>query len=222
MEKNKRIQIAPSLLSANFANLTTEIEDVANGGADLLHIDIMDGHYVPNLTFGPPVIAALRNITNLPFDVHLMVTNPSQYIDAFAKLGASYITVHIETDPHIHRTLEYIKSLGVKAGITLNPGTSLSALEAIISYVDLVLIMSVNPGFGGQAFIPQSLARIQKVREMLDACGNTKALIEVDGGVNVKTAPQIIEAGADILVAGSAVFGHPSRKEMIQCLKGNQ
>ena len=199
------LKIAPSILSADFARLADEVARVEQGGADWLHVDVMDGHFVPNLTVGPPIVESLRKVTRLPLDVHLMVTNADDCIGAFAEAGADYLTVHVEACPHLHRTVQFIKERGVKAGVTLNPATSVFTLEEILSDVDLVLVMSVNPGFGGQRFIPGSLDKIKKIRAMLDQAGS-RALLEVDGGVKVDNAAQVVEAGADVLVAGSAIF----------------
>ena len=202
------IRLAPSILSADFARLADEVAAVEAAGADLLHVDVMDGHFVPNLTIGPPVVESLRNITELPLDVHLMITNPDDHIADFARAGAGYLTVHTETCPHLHRTIQYIKEQGVKAGVTLNPATSLTTLEEVIADVDMVLIMSVNPGFGGQTFIPASLGKIARARQLLDRTGS-RALLEVDGGIKVENAADVINAGANVLVAGSAIFNSP-------------
>jgi ribulose-phosphate 3-epimerase len=199
------IQIAPSILSSDFARLADEIAAVERAGADLLHIDVMDGHFVPNLTVGPPIVEAVRKVTKLPLDVHLMITNADAFIPEFARAGADYLTVHVEACPHLHRTIQSIKELGVKAGVTLNPATPVHTLQEILPDVDLVLIMSVNPGFGGQKFIPSCLAKVKAVRQMLDRIGS-HALLEVDGGVKAENAAQVLEAGADVLVAGSAIF----------------
>lgn len=199
------VRIAPSILSADFARLAEEVARVEQGGADLLHIDVMDGHFVPNLTVGPPIVEALRKVTKLPLDVHLMITNPDAFLGEFAEAGADYLTVHVEACPHLHRTVQAIKELNVKAGVTLNPATSLSTLEEIVGDVDLILIMSVNPGFGGQRFIPSVLDKIRRARQLLDRV-RSRAALEVDGGVKIDNAAQIIDAGADILVAGSAIF----------------
>lgn len=214
------IKIAPSLLSANFAYLADEIKKVEAAGADLLHLDIMDGHFVPNLTFGPPVIAALRQVTKLPFDVHLMVTNPQELIEPFVKAGADILTVHAETAPHMHRLIQTIKASGVQAAVSLNPATSLTAIEEILSDLDMVLIMSVNPGFGGQQFIPESVNKIKRLRQMIES-RNLKVDIEVDGGINKTTAQAVVEAGANVLVAGSAVYGAPDVAKAIQELRGH-
>ncbi len=210
------IQFAPSLLSADFANLQAELQRVAS--ADRLHLDVMDGSFVPNLSFGIPVIKALRPHSSLPFDVHLMIEHPERHLEAFREAGADWITVHIETCPHIHRTIQTIRSLGAHPGVSLNPGTSLQAIEAILPDVDQVLLMSVNPGFGGQAFIDRSLDRLQSLRQMIDQLG-LETLIEVDGGINLQTLPQVIRAGADVLVAGSAIFGQKDVRDALNKLR---
>ena len=212
------VLLAPSLLSADFVRLAEEIARVEAAGADWLHLDIMDGHFVPNLTFGPPVVAAIRKITKLPLDVHLMVTNPADLVEQFAAAGADWLTVHVETEPHLHRLVNRIRELGVKPAVTLNPATPVAQLDEILSEVDMVLVMSVNPGFGGQKFIPASLAKISRLKEKLSQIGRP-VLIEVDGGVNETTAPQLVQAGADVLVAGSAVFGSADMKATISALK---
>jgi ribulose-phosphate 3-epimerase len=199
------VRIAPSILSADFARLADEVARVEAGGADLLHVDVMDGHFVPNLTVGPPIVAALRKVTKLPLDVHLMITNADAYIKEFADAGADYLTVHVEACPHLHRTVQAIKERGVKAGVTLNPATPIGSVEAILPDADLLLIMSVNPGFGGQSFIASSLQKISQARAMIGRVGS-RALLEVDGGVKVDNAARIVAAGADILVSGSAIF----------------
>lgn len=214
------IKIAPSMLSADFSKLGEELQSIEAAGADILHVDVMDGHFVPNLTFGAPVLKALRKVTTLPFDVHFMVTNPEDYVEEYGKIGCEYFTFHIEAAPHAHRLIQEIKKHGMKAGVSLNPSTPVSVLEDIAEDLDLILIMSVNPGFGGQSFISQALSKIKKAKELLDVVGNTKAVIEVDGGVNPETAPLVREAGATLLVAGSAVFGAPDRAKMIQELRG--
>ena len=210
--------LAPSLLSADFVRLAEEIARVEAAGADWLHLDIMDGHFVPNLTFGPPIVAAIRKISKLPLDVHLMVSNPAALVEQFAEAGADYLTVHVETEPHLHRLVNRIRELGVKPAVTLNPATSVDLLDEILSEVDMVLVMSVNPGFGGQKFIPASLDKIRRLRQKLKRL-DRQVLIEVDGGVNQETAPQLIEAGVDVLVAGSAVFGSADMKATIAALK---
>ena len=210
--------LAPSLLSADFVRLAEDIARVEAAGADWLHLDIMDGHFVPNLTFGPPVVAAIRKVSKLPLDVHLMVTNPAAQIEAFAGAGADYLTVHVETDPHLHRLVNRIRELGVKPAVSLNPSTPVDLLDEILNEVDMVLVMSVNPGFGGQKFIPASLDKIRRLKQKLSRL-ERQVLIEVDGGVNLTTAPQLIEAGADVLVAGSAVFGSADITATIAALK---
>jgi len=212
------VKIAPSILSADFARLGDEIKDVERGGADYIHVDVMDGHFVPNITIGPLIVEAIRPVTQLPLDVHLMIENPDQYIEAFAKAGADYITVHVEACRHLHRTVQLIKSTGVKAGVVLNPATPVESLKHIIEDVDMVLLMSVNPGFGGQKFIPSVLPKIREVREMADAL-NPSLEIEIDGGVNEETARLCADAGATVLVAGSAVFNKEDRAAAIASLK---
>jgi ribulose-phosphate 3-epimerase len=199
------VKIAPSLLSADFARLGEQVREAEAGGADWLHIDVMDGHFVPNITIGPLVVAALRPLTGLPLDVHLMIEKPERYLEDFVRAGADRISVHVETSPHLHRTIQAIKELGIPAGVTLNPATSLGTIEAILPDVDLVLIMSVNPGFGGQSYIPSSSARIRRLRQMIDMAGSP-AELQVDGGVKADNAREIVEAGATVLVAGSAIF----------------
>lgn len=203
----RQIKIAPSILSADFARLGAHVQEAEAGGADWIHVDVMDGHFVPNITIGPLVVNALRPVTNLPLDVHLMIGNPDRYVENFARAGADYITVHVETCPHLHRTLQQIREAGCKPGVTLNPGTPLSTLEEVLPEVDLVLIMSVNPGYGGQSYIPASTPKIARLRKMLDEIGSA-AEIEVDGGVNTDTIAEIAGAGATVLVAGSAVFNN--------------
>jgi ribulose-phosphate 3-epimerase len=200
------LQIGPSILSADFSNLGQAVADVERGGADLIHIDVMDGRFVPNITIGIPIVAALRKATELPLDVHLMIIEPDRHIKAFAKAGASMMSVHIEVCPHLHRTLEAIKSLGLKAGVALNPATPKKTLEPVAHLVDFVVVMSVNPGFSGQTFIPESIQKIRSVRQLLDAAGNG-APIEIDGGIQADNAPEVVTAGAEILVASSAIYG---------------
>ncbi len=200
------VKLAPSILSANFARLEEAVKAVEAAGADWIHVDVMDGHFVPNLTIGPVVVRALRPITSLPLDVHLMIEAPERLIPAFAQAGADIITVHVETCPHLHRTVQQIKELGKKAGVTLNPATPLSALEEILPFVDVVLIMSVNPGFSGQKYIPTSTDKIVRARRMLDERGLTHVELEVDGGIKPSNVAQVVRAGATAIVAGSAIF----------------
>ncbi|PJW18952.1 ribulose-phosphate 3-epimerase [Geobacillus sp. WSUCF-018B] len=212
------IRIAPSILSADFARLAEEIHSVEEGGADWLHVDVMDGRFVPNITIGPPVVAAIRPVTKLPLDVHLMIADPDRYIPAFAKAGADIISVHAEACVHLHRTIHFIKEQGVKAGVVLNPHTPVETIRHVIADVDLVLLMTVNPGFGGQAFIPSVVPKIREVARL--AGEQNKALdIEVDGGVNAKTAPLCAEAGANVLVAGSAIYNEADRAAAIRALR---
>ncbi|MGQ9499876.1 MAG: ribulose-phosphate 3-epimerase [Dissulfurimicrobium sp.] len=212
------VMIAPSILSADFSRLRDEIGAVEEAGADAIHIDVMDGHFVPNLTIGPLIVEAIRPITGLPLDVHLMIEAPDRYIDAFAKAGASWITVHVEACTHLHRTIQKIKDLGIKAGAVLNPATPPVALEYCLDELDLILVMSVNPGFGGQHFIPSALRKIRVLRRMLSDYGLSTA-IEIDGGINSSTISEAAGAGADIFVAGSAIFGSKDYKKAIKELK---
>jgi ribulose-phosphate 3-epimerase len=206
--------IAPSILSADFARLGDEIKAVEAAGADWIHADVMDGHFVPNITFGPLIVEAVRRITTLPIDVHLMIENPDDYIPAFATAGADYISVQIETCVHLNRSIQLIRECGAKPGVVLNPSTALQSVDWVLEYVDYVLIMSVNPGFGGQAFIPNSLDKIKQLRHMIQS-RNLSTLIEIDGGVNEKTISAIANAGVDIFVSGSAIFGSPNYTETI-------
>jgi ribulose-phosphate 3-epimerase len=212
------VQIAPSLLSADFAALGDAVARAERGGADLIHVDVMDGHFVPNLTIGPPVVKSLKRIARVPLDVHLMIEDPDRYAEAFVEAGAASLTVHVEAVVHLHRTVQLIKSLGVKAGVALNPATPVTSLEQIAGDVDYVLVMTVNPGFGGQTFIPRSTSKVRAVRELLRREGSS-APIEVDGGIDVRTAPAIVAAGADILVAGNAIFGAPDPEAAIRALR---
>ncbi|KON92149.1 ribulose-phosphate 3-epimerase [Rossellomorea marisflavi] len=212
------MKIAPSILSADFSKLGEDIREVEAGGADYIHVDVMDGHFVPNITLGPPIVKAIRPITGLPLDVHLMISEPAKYVDAFADAGADYITVHVEADPHIHRTIQLIKNRGVKAGVVLNPGTASELFKPLIADIDMVLLMTVNPGFGGQAFIPSVVTKIKEIRKWADEL-NPALEIEVDGGINPETIAVCAEAGADVFVAGSAIYNQSDRKKAIEDLK---
>jgi ribulose-phosphate 3-epimerase len=211
-------KIAPSILSADFSSLGLEIESVEKAGADWIHIDVMDGHFVPNITIGPPVVKSLRRISGLPFDVHLMIENPERYVESFAEAGSDIITVHIEAARHLNRTISLIKQSGKKAGISLNPATPLSAIEEILTDIDLLLIMSVNPGFGGQKFIPSMIPKLRRAKKMVRAL-SPDVLIEVDGGVGIDNIEMIAEAGADIFVAGSSVFTSGNYEKAIREMK---
>jgi ribulose-phosphate 3-epimerase len=213
------VKIAPSILSADFSKLGEDIERIDKGGADFIHIDVMDGSFVPNISLGLPVIKSIRNRTDKTFDVHLMINNPSNYIDDFIEAGADIITVHYEADKHIDRTINYIKSKGKKAAVSLNPGTPISVLKNLISSLDMVLIMTVNPGFGGQKFIPYCLNKIKELKEISDEV-NPSLLIEVDGGIDKSNVKEVIEAGANVIVAGSAVFNGGEIRENIKALRG--
>ena len=215
-------KISPSILSADFARLGEEVRAVEEAGADFIHLDVMDGHFVPNLTIGPGIVKAVKGVTSLPLDVHLMITNPEDYLDEFAAAGADYLTVHVEAQVHLHRTMTRIRELGMKAGVSLNPATPVGAIEEILPLSDLILVMSVNPGFGGQGFIPSSLAKIEAIRRKIDDCG-CGALIEVDGGIKTDNAAAVREAGADVLVSGSGVFAKGREKygETISLLRGD-
>ncbi|HJV44149.1 MAG TPA: ribulose-phosphate 3-epimerase [Bacillota bacterium] len=214
------IKIAPSILSADFSRLGEEIRDVEKGGADWIHVDVMDGHFVPNITIGPLVVGAIRPHTALPLDVHLMIMNPDQYIPEFIKQGADIISVHQEACIHLHRTIYLIKEQGAKAAVVLNPATPLSMIESVLTDVDMVLLMTVNPGFGGQKFIPQMINKIRSLRQQLDSMNLGHVEIEVDGGINPQTARQVVEAGANILVAGNAVYGQTDRGAAIRSVRG--
>ncbi|MBY0494115.1 MAG: ribulose-phosphate 3-epimerase [Cyanobacteria bacterium] len=212
------IKLAPSILAADFARLGSEIEAATRGGADQIHVDVMDGHFVPNITIGVPVVRSLRKVTKLPLEVHLMITDPDRFIEAFIDAGANMVSVHIEVLPHLHRTITQIKKLGAKAGVALNPSTPVSAIGEIAADVDFVLVMSVNPGFGGQVFIPHSLKKIAGVRALLDGAGN-RAPIEVDGGVDLTTVESVVTAGAEWLVAGNAIFGAGDAEKAAKAIK---
>ncbi len=206
--------IAPSILSADFRQLEQQIRLAEKGGADWIHLDVMDGHFVPNISFGPMVVKTVRSITKLPLDTHLMIEKPERYFEAFKEAGSDIITVHVETCPHLHRTIQHIKQLGMKAGVSLNPSTPAMLIEEIIEYVDLVLVMTVNPGFGGQKFIESMLLKIEEIEVMI---GKRKVFLEVDGGIDTTTAPLVVKAGANVLVAGNSIFG---QKNVSGAVKG--
>lgn len=210
--------IAPSLLAADFSRLKDEVIAIEKAGADWLHLDVMDGHFVPNITFGPLVVKALRPHTSMPFDVHLMIAPVDPYIVAFAEAGADHISVHPESGPHLHRTLQLIRSLGKKAGVVLNPATPIEAIINVLDLVDLIMVMTVNPGFGGQAFISSQLSKIVALRRLIDASGRD-IILQIDGGITVKTAPSVLAAGATCLIAGTAVYGAPDYKAAIDSIR---
>jgi ribulose-phosphate 3-epimerase len=212
------VQIAASILSADFAALGAAVAAAERGGADLIHVDIMDGHFVPNLTMGPPVVASLRKVAKVPLDVHLMIEEPDRYLEAFVNAGAAMISVHAEVLPHLHRTIQRIRELGARAGVAINPATPVGVLEEIAGELDHVLVMTVNPGFGGQTFIPRTESKIRAVRALLDE-RSSRAPIEVDGGIDTATAPRVVAAGASILVAGSAIFGSPDPERATRALR---
>ena len=212
------VQIAPSILSADFAALGEAVAAAERGGADLIHVDVMDGHFVPNITIGPPVVTSLKRIARVPLDVHLMIEEPDRYLEAFAEAGASMLSVHLEVLPHLHRTVHAIQALGVKAGVVINPATPVASLSEIAGDVDYVLVMSVNPGFGGQTFIPRSESKVREVRALLDRAGNA-APVEIDGGIDQHTVGRVVAAGASIIVAGSAIFHAPDPERATRELK---
>lgn len=213
------VKIAPSILSADFSRLGEQVKEAEAAGADWIHVDVMDGNFVPNITIGPLVVRALRRVTSLPLDVHLMIEGPDRYLEDFVSAGADRLTVHIESCLHMHRTVQCIRDLGAKPGVTLNPGTPLSSLEEVLPWVDLVLVMSVTPGFGAQSYIPSSTSKIARLRGMLDEIGS-RAELEVDGGINLSTVATVVEAGATVLVSGSSVFNdRASVRENIQLLR---
>lgn len=212
------VQIAPSILAADFANLANAIRLVESAGADLIHVDVMDGHFVPNITMGPPVVASIRKVTTLPLDVHLMIEDPDSYIQPFADAGADWISVHVEACQHLDRTLQLIRSWGAKPGVVLNPATSLSTLDETLRLVDYVLVMTVNPGFGGQRFLPYTLEKVQRLRKVIQHKG-LSAKIEVDGGISFENVPDLVRSGANILVVGSQIFGAPDPADAVRKLK---
>ena len=211
----KKKKISPSLLSSDFSNLERDIKMLEEGGAHLLHLDVMDGHFVPNITFGPFIVKAINKVATIPLDVHLMIENPGNYVDAFADAGSDYITVHAESDNHLHRVIQKIKAKGVKAGVSLNPHTPISILENVLDDIDLILIMSVNPGFGGQSFIPNTLDKLRKLQIMLKEHNATHIEVEVDGGIKIDNIKEVSDAGCDIFVSGSGIFKANSPKQMI-------
>lgn len=213
------VRISPSLLSCDFGRLAEEVRAIEAAGADWVHVDVMDGRFVPNITIGPVVVEAIKRVATKPLDVHLMIVEPERYVEAFAKAGADVLTVHVEASPHLHRTLQQIRNAGAKPAVVLNPGTPLSAIEEVLGDVDMVLLMSVNPGFGGQGFIESTVEKVRRLRGMLDARGLTDVDIEVDGGINATTAKRVVEAGATVLVAGSYVFGSKDYAEAIRSLR---
>jgi len=213
------VQIAPSILSADFAALGEAISAAERGGADLIHVDVMDGHFVPNITIGPPVVKSIKRVATVPLDVHLMIEEPDRFLEDFASAGANLMSVHVEVLPHLHRTVHAIKALGVKAGVVLNPSTPVVMLEEIAADVDYVLVMSVNPGFGGQTFIARSESKVAEVRALLDRVGNRSARVEIDGGIDIHNVARVVAAGASMIVAGSAIFHSPDAERATRELK---
>ncbi|RKG68098.1 ribulose-phosphate 3-epimerase [Corallococcus sp. CA054B] len=213
------VRISPSLLSCDFSRLGEEVRAIEAAGADWVHVDVMDGRFVPNLTLGPVIVEAIKRVATKPLDVHLMIVEPEKYVEAFVKAGADVLTVHQEVSPHLHRTLQSIRQAGAKPSVVLNPGTPLSAIEEVLGDVDMVLLMSVNPGFGGQSFIESTVDKVRRLRAMLDARGLKDVDIEVDGGINAQTAKRVVDAGATVLVAGSYVFGAKDRAQAIRSLR---
>src|SRR6185369_5148582 len=218
MRTVRNIDIAPSILSADFSRLAQEIESVERGGAGILHVDVMDGHFVPNITIGLPVVKSLSKVTKLPIDTHLMISEPGRYATQFVKAGAKMVSVHVEADPHLHRTLMGIKAEGAQAGVVLNPATPLSAIEEALNFADYVLVMSVNPGFGGQKFIPESVAKVRRLRQMITE-RQLDVRIETDGGIDLNNIETVVEAGAEIIVAGSAIFGTKDAENAVKELR---
>ena len=212
------VRLAPSILSADFAHLARDIAAAEAGGADFIHVDVMDGHFVPNLTIGPPVVTAIKRVATVPLDVHLMITNPDPFLEAYVTAGAAMLTVHAEVLPHLHRTIAAIKQLGAKAGVALNPSTPVSAIEEVAGDLDFVLVMSVNPGFGGQSFIPRALDKVRAVRDLLARAGSA-AFVEIDGGVDLTNIAAVAAAGVSVVVAGNAVFGHGDAAAATRALK---
>lgn len=218
MVRNRDILVSPSILSADFTRLGEEIRAVENAGADWLHVDVMDGHFVPNITIGPMIVQAAKSVAHIPLDVHLMISDPDKYLEAFQQAGSDILTVHPEATHHLHRTLTRIRELGMKAGAALNPSTSLGTVRHVLAELDVLMLMTVNPGFGGQSFIPTMLSKVREARRMIDESGHD-ILLEVDGGVSPGTAPDLKERGAEVFVAGSAVFGHPPYDKAIRELR---
>jgi ribulose-phosphate 3-epimerase len=220
MVNDKDIIVSPSILSADFSRLGEDVLAVQDAGADWIHVDVMDGHFVPNITIGPLIVSAVKKVARVPLDVHLMISDPDRYLEEFHAAGADILTVHAETCPHLHRTLTRIRELGMRSGVALNPSTGLEAVKYVLAQTDLVMIMTVNPGFGGQSFIKTMLPKVQALREMINNSGYN-VLIEVDGGVSPETAPDLARSGADAFVAGSAIFGHPPYEDVIKKLRSS-